>query len=287
MKQFSLIISLLSVLVCGNLTAAPFTAPLDTLDHYSINGQPVKRFDGSLLVGKKIVSYDITLINHPTKGPVRIHEIRTEGLSVRSTSPAGSDEPVYVIDGKQATKKQFERLNPAAVKSITVVKNGSQEEVKQFPGWENGVILVETKKVEAQKKDTKVNIGYGEADSRDVSYSVASVKLDENGFYTNMYDYLRGKVAGVQVNTDNSIYIRGINSKEASRAPLILVDGMEIEDLSIVNPQDVYSVDVLKDASAAIYGLKGANGVILITTKTGHQATKRQEKPEKGQKATK
>ena len=89
------------------------------------------------------------------------------------------------------------------------------------------------------------------------------------GFFTNMYDYLRGKVAGVQVNPDNSIYIRGINSREASRAPLILLDGLEIEDLSTINPQDVYSVDVLKDASTAIYGLKGANGVILITTKRG------------------
>ena len=276
MKQFSLIISVLFAFVCGNgiLKAAPLTAAADTLDHYAINGQPVSRFDGSQLVGRKIVSYEISLINHPTKGPIRIHEIRTEGISVRSTSAAGSDEPVYVIDGKKATKKQFERLNPAAVKSITVVKNGSQEEVKQYPGWENGVILVETKEVEPQKKDTKVNIGYGEADSRDLSYSVASVKPEETEFYSNMYDYLRGKVAGVQVTNDNTIIIRGVTTFHSATAPLILVDGVEITDLNTIDPHDVYSVDVLKDASSAIYGLKGANGVILITTKVGQQAQK-------------
>ena len=276
MKQFSLIISLLTALVCGNLKAAPFTEPADTLDHYSINGQPIDKFDGSLLVGKKIVSYEITLINHPTKGPVRIHEIRTEGISVRSTSAAGSEEPVYVIDGKQATKKQFERLSPSAIKSITVVKNGSQKEVKQYPGWENGVILVETKPEDpaAQKKDTRVKIGYGEADSRELSYSVGSVKPEDTEFYSNMYDYLRGKVAGVQVTNDNTIIIRGVTTFHSATAPLILVDGVEITDLNTIDPHDVYSVDVLKDASSAIYGLKGANGVILITTKRGQDAKK-------------
>lgn len=87
-----------------------------------------------------------------------------------------------------------------------------------------------------------------------------------------MYDYLRGKVAGVEVRPDNTIFIRGHNSMYASTDPLILLDGTEITDLSIVNPYDVYSVDVLKDASSAIYGMKGANGVILITTKSGQQS---------------
>ena len=153
MKQLSLIISLLFALLSGGiLHAAPLTAPADTLDHYVINGQSADRFDGSQLVGKTIVSYEITLINHPTRGLVRIHEILTEGVSlppasfrVRVQDPSQQNDPAYVIDGKQVSKKDFEALTPADIKSITVVKNGTMEDVKKYDGWENGVILVETK----------------------------------------------------------------------------------------------------------------------------------------------
>ena len=279
MKQPVLIVSLLLAFVCGNgtLKAAPPVAASDTLDYYVINGRPVDRFDGSQVAGKKIVSYDITVITPANQGPVRVHEITTEGYShppvtvtVRPTGASDTVEPSYVIDGKQASKKEFERLNPAVIKSITVEKDG--------------VIKVETKEDRraANAKDTQVNIGYGEADSRDLTYSVGSVKSRENGFYTNMYEYLRGRVAGLQFGPDNAIYIRGKNSMNSSTQPLILVDGVEISDINIINPNDVYSVDVLKDASAAIYGIKGANGVILINTKTGRLA-KEQEASAKSQ----
>lgn len=154
MKQLSLILSFLFALVSGNgfLKAAPLTAAADTLNYYVINGQPVDKFDGSQLEGKKIVSYDITIITPPDQGPVRVHEILTEGYShppvsvqIRPTVSNDQVDPVYVIDGKQVSKKDFEQLNPADIKSMTVVKNGSQEEVKKYEGWENGVILVETK----------------------------------------------------------------------------------------------------------------------------------------------
>jgi TonB-dependent SusC/RagA subfamily outer membrane receptor len=99
-----------------------------------------------------------------------------------------------------------------------------------------------------------------------------------------MYEYLRGRVTGVYIGPDNSIRIRGNNSINSSNEPLILLDGVEITDLGAVSPNDVYSVDVLKDASSSIYGMRGANGVILITTKGAHHAkeaaaeAKRQEK---------
>lgn len=153
MKHLSLIISFLFALVSGNgiLKAAPLTAAVDTLNYYVINGQPVDKFDGSQVEGKKIVSYDITIITPPNQGPVRVHEITTEGYThpefsfkIRPTGASDLVDPVYVIDGKRASKKEFEKLNPTEVKSITVIKNGSQEEVKKYEGWENGVILVET-----------------------------------------------------------------------------------------------------------------------------------------------
>lgn len=271
MKHLSIFISLLFAVVCcyGLIMAVPCASAQDTLprQRYVIDNKAVQQFDGSQLEGKKIVSYQISTINAPSKGVIWVHDIHTDAA-------VQSGEPIYVIDGKKVSKRKFENLSPSRIKSMTIVKNGSIPEVKQYPGWENGVILVETTAddSEADTKDTRVNIGYGVADSRDLSYSVGSLRSRENEVYNDMYEYLRGRVAGVFVDTDGSIKVRGINSIYSSTQPLILLDGMEINDLSIVNPSDVYSVDVLKDSSAAIYGIKGANGVILITTKLGQQA---------------
>ena len=254
MKQITLLLSIL--ISFGALHAAPFTSPKDTVDQYIINNKPVEHFDGLQLEGKTIVSYRIVSYKNGENGIRRVHEIWTENESLL-------DQPAYVIDGKQVSKRKFENLSPSRLKSITVVKNNIPEEMKQYKGWENGVILVETK-------------GEGEvADTRDMSYSVGTVKTDENEYFTNMFDYLRGRVAGVQVGPDNTIIIRGQNTIYASKEPLILLDGVEITDLNLVNPRDVYSVDVLKDASAAIYGMKGANGVILITTKRHQEPDKK------------
>ena len=154
MKQLSLLLSLLSVLVCGSLKAAPLTAPSDTLVQYFINGQRVEKFDGSQLVGKTIEAYTIDEFISPyTNSPVRVHSIVTEDAHLPKPSSAiqfrkaeAQPDPVFVIDGKQVTKKEFEALMPAKIKSMTVIKNGSLEEVKKYEGWENGVILVVTKK---------------------------------------------------------------------------------------------------------------------------------------------
>lgn len=117
--------------------------------------------------------------------------------------------------------------------------------------------------------DTDVDVGYGTVKKSELTTSVSTVKVNDNEIqtYSNMYDYLRGKVPGLMVTPDNRILIRGVNSINSSNDPLILVDGMEVSNLSSVNPNDVRSVNVLKDASTSIYGVRGANGVILITTK--------------------
>ena len=117
-----------------------------------------------------------------------------------------------------------------------------------------------------------VDIGYGTQDPDHVSSSVSNVKVrkEEAQTYSNMYDYLRGRVPGVQVTSDNRIIIRGIGTNSDSFDPLIIVDGVEVSDLSTVDPMFVKSVDVIKDGSSAIYGMQGANGVIII--KTTHAA---------------
>ncbi|WP_460667175.1 SusC/RagA family TonB-linked outer membrane protein [Larkinella knui] len=128
-----------------------------------------------------------------------------------------------------------------------------------------------------------VVVGYGTQSRRNVTGSVTKVDLKqmENTPTTNIGQALRGRVAGVQF-TDNgrpgqggSILVRGQRSISASNNPLIVLDGIFFEgNLSDINPGDIESMEVLKDASAtAIYGARAANGVILITSKKGTSET--------------
>ena len=100
------------------------------------------------------------------------------------------------------------------------------------------------------------------------TYGAASVKIKEDiQTATDMYSYLEGKVPGVQVTADKKIIIRGLGTFNGNSDPLILVDGVETPDLSGIDPKDVKSVDVLKGESAAIYGIRGSGGVIVIKLK--------------------
>ena len=133
--------------------------------------------------------------------------------------------------------------------------------------------------------DPAVEMGYGTVHKDDLTYSVSSLKPEENEItsYSNMYDYLRGRVPGVSVSPNNKIQIRGNNSINASTEPLIIVDGTE-SSLDAINPRDVYSVDVLKDASSSIYGVRGANGVIIITTKSAQYVNEQRAKAKREEK---
>lgn len=143
------------------------------------------------------------------------------------------------------------------------------------------------------KDDTEVLqdvvvIGYGSVRKNDLTGSVTAIKPDEmnRGLTTNAQDLMQGKIAGVSVIGDGgapgsgaTIRIRGGSSLNASNNPLIVIDGFAMDDkgvqglsnpLSMVNPNDIESFTVLKDASAtAIYGSRASNGVIIITTKKG------------------
>ena len=117
-------------------------------------------------------------------------------------------------------------------------------------------------------EDEQVEVGYGTQSKRTMTTSVSNLKVKktESQTYSDMYDYLRGRVPGVTVTSDKRIIIRGIGTNSDSTDPLILVDGVQVSDLSTLNPAFVQSVDVIKDGSSAIYGMQGANGVIIIKT---------------------
>ncbi|MRI00102.1 SusC/RagA family TonB-linked outer membrane protein [Kriegella sp. EG-1] len=131
---------------------------------------------------------------------------------------------------------------------------------------------------DASLLDEVVVIGYGTAKKSDVTGAVTQVsaKSFEDQPLTRVQDALQGRAAGVTVagsgqpGAPTKVRIRGVNSITGNNDPLVVIDGVFGGDLSTINPNNIQSIEVLKDASAlAIYGSRGSNGVILVTTKKG------------------
>jgi len=151
--------------------------------------------------------------------------------------------------------------------------------------------------------DEVVAVGYGSMKKRDLTGSVVSIKSDDitQSKSASFVDAIQGKMAGVQISSQSGelgansrISIRGSNSAYGSSLPLYVIDGVQIDintnevssskmgngtqldPMSSINPADIESIDILKDASAtAIYGSRGANGVIIVTTKSGKSGKSR------------
>lgn len=144
----------------------------------------------------------------------------------------------------------------------------------------NQTVLKVTLLEDSQALDEIVVVGYGTMRKSDVTGSIAVAKgeeLTKNQSFSAL-DNLRGKVSGVNIFSNSSqpgaysnrVVIRGMATINSSSDPLYVVDGVVMENFDLVNPNDIESMEVLKDASAAaIYGARGANGVIMVTTKRG------------------
>ncbi len=170
--------------------------------------------------------------------------------------------------------------------TITVKKNSSTL-IFSSVGFATQSISIEDKTsidvaltAQVKTEDDVIVIGYGTQKKSSVTGAVSKYKnekLDQSPV-SRLDQALQGKIAGVQVQnlsseagSDPKVQIRGLSSISAGQSPLVVIDGLITYDgLSFVNMSDVESVEVLKDAaSAAIYGSRGANGVILVTTKSG------------------
>lgn len=118
-----------------------------------------------------------------------------------------------------------------------------------------------------EKADEVVDVGYGVIKKKDLTFSVSKTNVTEKDYssYTDIYDLLHATVPGIQV-SGKKIYIRGISTLNASTDPLFVVNSSITESIDNIQPIDVKSVQVLKGASASIYGVRGSNGVILINT---------------------
>lgn len=134
-------------------------------------------------------------------------------------------------------------------------------------------------KEDISKLDEVVVVGYGTQAKRDVAAAINNIteKDIEQRAPVNIFDAIQGGAPGVQIISNSGapgesadIRVRGASTFEGGVAPLYIVDGVPQDDITTINPNDVKSIDILKDAaSAAIYGSRSANGVIIITTKSG------------------
>lgn len=131
---------------------------------------------------------------------------------------------------------------------------------------------------DSKQLDEVVVVGYGVTKKSDLTGSVASVKASELSYPSaSVAEMLRGKAAGIQVTSSSGrpgsgsdILIRGKRSLSGSSAPLYIVDNTPVSNIDDINPSDIESIEILKDASSqAIYGARAANGVIFLTTKRG------------------
>ncbi len=227
------------------------------------------------------------------------------GIEIKGTVTDSKGEPLPGVNIVElGVKKNNGTISDLNGKYTITVE--SQKSVLQytFIGYKTTEVTVGNRKTinvslkdDTQSLDEVVVIGYGTMRKKDLSGAVASIKSDDLmlGNPTSISQALQGKLAGVQVNQSDgapgsgvSITIRGANSFSTNSQPLYIVDGIPFEvgdtpsskanegnnsttnPLSLINPNDIESIDILKDASAtAIYGSRGANGVVLITTKRG------------------
>jgi len=163
-------------------------------------------------------------------------------------------------------------------KSLSFSYIGYKEQIKEI---KSNTVLNIIMEADAKMLDEVVAIGYGTMKKSDLTGAVTSIKSDalQRTPAAGLDQALQGRAAGVTVNANSgqpgaaaSIRIRGIGSVMGGSDPIYVVDGMITTNISFLNPNDIEATEVLKDASAtAIYGSRGANGVIMVTTKKGKE----------------
>ena len=208
-------------------------------------------------------SRDINCVVLDTSGPFPGAVVRVKGTDHASMTD---------LDGKAVI-----RGVSAPVTLVVSMMGFKTEEVAASPGQTVQVTLSEDTEV----LDEVVVIGYGTAKRKDYTGSVTSVRLENSpvalAVNSNALESLKGNVAGLDIGATNSaggqpsVQVRGQKSISGASAPLIVLDGLIfMGGLNDINPADIATIDILKDASsAATYGSRSANGVLVVTTKKG------------------
>ncbi|SES85806.1 SusC/RagA family TonB-linked outer membrane protein [Prevotella sp. kh1p2] len=243
-----------SLLVCSVFALSWFAVPVNAADNVGLHSAKSVA-SAQQNVGNVVVTV-VDKAGEPVVGA---------SVVVKSTKTGG----VTDIDGKvSVSAKQGELIQ------ISYVGFTNQE--VRVNGSNLRIVLNE----DQEMLDEVVVVGYGTMRKSDLTGSIATTKGDEiikqQGF--NALEGLKGKAAGVNIfnNTgqpggEMRVIIRGISTINASANPLYVVDGVVMSSIDLLNPNDIESIEVLKDASsAAIYGARGANGVVMVTTRRGN-----------------
>ncbi len=173
-----------------------------------------------------------------------------------------------VTTGKNGTFKV--KISPDAI-SIGAYTTNLGSAITRFEGQEKVSLTLDGTRMmtnfvpKSPEGEMDIEIGYGTVKRKNLTTDVGYIDGQDysNASYTNIYDMIRGKVPGVSV-SGSKISIRGISSINSGTDPLFVVDGIVVNTIDNINPRDVKSITVLKGSDAAIYGTRGANGVILI-----------------------
>lgn len=239
--------------------------------------QPVNRF---LLMALFQFAVIVTAMAQNRTVTGKITDSKDGSILAGATVSASGTSKVVVSDATGSFKIEI----PASVKQLSISYSGYQtQDVIVSDNFIN-VKLVSS----SEKLADIVVIGYGTVRKKDLTGSVATIGTKDfvKGAMTTPEQLIMGKVAGVQITSNSgapgagsTIRIRGGASLNASNDPLIVLDGMPLDNngisgqanaLALINPNDIESFSILKDASAtAIYGSRASNGVIMITTKKG------------------
>ncbi|MGY6558328.1 MAG: SusC/RagA family TonB-linked outer membrane protein [Nitritalea sp.] len=203
--------------------------------------------------------------------------------NVRGTVVDGSGEPVpgVTVQVEGSSRGAITDLDG----SFTIQAASNETLLFSFVGFQtvrqavgNQTTFSITLEEDTQSLDEVVVVGYGSQRERDLISSISSVKTEDitKTPAPNAMQSLQGRVAGVQIVSNGApgagptVRVRGIGSFEGGGAPLYVVDGMFFDNIDFLNPNDIESINILKDASAAaIYGVRAGNGVVLIETKGG------------------
>jgi TonB-linked SusC/RagA family outer membrane protein len=254
----------------------------------NINNGTINDVMGQLLAGTD-VSYEVNgprVIMFHAVTPQKEQE-KVFVLKGRITDPTGEGvigANVKVVDSTEGTITDMDgnfslMVTPNARLSISYIGYATQEVVVKDQRPLNVTLKEDTRLI-----DEVVVVGYGVQKKANLTGAVSSVKMDDvlgDRPVVSVSDALKGAMPGLLITGNSgrpgeemSFNIRGVNSLDKNGKPLVLVDNVEM-DINMLDPNDIESVTVLKDAaSSAIYGARAAFGVILITTKKGSDATK-------------
>ena len=231
------------------------------------NGSLGRKMQSLFLMTLFVLQSTLSLAQNRTVTGVVVDEKDEPIIGANVTVKGTSKGTITDLDGK------FVISAPTNAKLLEVSFIGYNTQTVTITGKTLQIKLTES----AIALDEVVAIGYGSAKKGNVTGAIAKVNAEklEDRATTNIASSLQGQLAGVEVRSTTGepgselqIRVRGAASINADATPLYVVDGIPVDDLGSLNPGDIQSIEVLKDASSsAIYGSRGANGVVLITTK--------------------